>query len=249
MKPPIVIGATGGSGTRVVARIVQRAGVFIGTNRNPAEDAREFVEFYDRWINRFVRRAEIPMSEPEIALMDEDFRDCLTRHRALIPADQHAWGWKEPRSIYLVPFFHERFAGMKFIHVLRDGRDMALSANQNQLRKHGDAILDHSHDGLPPSVRAAALWNRINSAAADYGEPVLGACSLRVRFEDLCKDPEIVIKTIYVFLGCDENACPATTEVRPPESIGRWRTSTTPELTQAIHAHAEPALTRFGYFP
>ena len=39
---PYVIGATGGSGTRVTARIVRAAGVYIGTELNPYEDAVAF---------------------------------------------------------------------------------------------------------------------------------------------------------------------------------------------------------------
>jgi hypothetical protein len=53
---PLVIGATGGSGTRVVAAIVRRAGYFIGTNLNNSLDSMEFPTMYDRWINRFQLR-------------------------------------------------------------------------------------------------------------------------------------------------------------------------------------------------
>src|SRR5229473_2819288 len=51
---PVVIGATGGSGTRVVARIAKLAGYNLGTNLNSAEDALEFYSFHDKWINPFV---------------------------------------------------------------------------------------------------------------------------------------------------------------------------------------------------
>jgi hypothetical protein len=50
---PSIMGATGGSGTRVVARIARRTGLFIGANLNPAEDALEIAAYYDRWINPY----------------------------------------------------------------------------------------------------------------------------------------------------------------------------------------------------
>src|SRR5215467_6488793 len=138
---PVVIGATGGSGTRVIASIIRRAGYFIGSNLNASLDSMEFPTMYDRWINRFQLRNLAPLCEEENALMAGDFVECLSRHRSTIPEGQRLWGWKEPRSILLLPFLDERLPGMRFIHVIRDGRDMAFSANQNQLRKHGDAVL------------------------------------------------------------------------------------------------------------
>jgi sulfotransferase family protein len=248
MKSPVVIGAMGGSGTRVIARLVEGAGVFIGTNRNRAEDAREFVEFYDRWINRYLGREVLPLSQAEQAAMAREFQDCVARHCATIPAPDLDWGWKEPRSIYLVPFFRKRFPSLKFIHVIRDGRDMALSKNQNQLRKHGEAVLDPASDSLPALVRSAILWSRINRAAADYGESVLGDRYLRVRFEDVCQDPKGATERIYAFLersGADVSA--ALEVVSPPDSIGRWRVCPDAELIQATEIHARRALVRFGY--
>ena len=42
---PNTIGATGGSGTRVVARIVREGGMFTGTDLNAYEDALPFGEY------------------------------------------------------------------------------------------------------------------------------------------------------------------------------------------------------------
>ena len=53
---PLIIGATGGSGTRVVARIVQRAGYDLGTYLNEANDALALRPFHDRWI--YLQRAD-----------------------------------------------------------------------------------------------------------------------------------------------------------------------------------------------
>ena len=50
---PYIIGATGGSGTRVVARIVRAGGLHIGKNITGAEDAVDFGAYSDRWIDTF----------------------------------------------------------------------------------------------------------------------------------------------------------------------------------------------------
>ena len=49
---PGVIGATGGSGTRVLAAIVQRGGMFVGSDLNRSLDALDFAAFFDRWVGR-----------------------------------------------------------------------------------------------------------------------------------------------------------------------------------------------------
>ena len=71
--------------------------------------------------------------------MLDDLGVLLVEHCATLEPGR-PWGWKEPRSIYLLPFFHQQLPALRFLHVVRDGRDMALSANQNQLRKHGNGL-------------------------------------------------------------------------------------------------------------
>jgi hypothetical protein len=136
-----VIGATGGSGTRVVVRIVRHAGFFMGTNLNVAQDALDFKDFHDRWINLYLseKRTQMPRAQKE--LMVKEFQVCVKKHRNSIPDENMKWGWKAPRSILLLPFIHSQYQQMKFIHVIRDGRDIAYSKNKNQLKKHGKVLL------------------------------------------------------------------------------------------------------------
>jgi hypothetical protein len=48
---PIVVGGTGGSGTRVVRAVLARAGAFMGVRLNGAGDAMDFEPFLDATIN------------------------------------------------------------------------------------------------------------------------------------------------------------------------------------------------------
>lgn len=247
MKPPVVIGALGGSGTRVVARIVRHACFFTGTRLNASEDAMEFVEFYDRWINRFVRRNEVLLTDTDTAKMDSEFIDCITSHRADMPEEDENWGWKEPRSIYLLTFFHNHFPVIIFIHVIRDGRDMAFSSNQNQLRKHGNFLLDSRYDAFAQPIRTAVLWNHVNLTASDYGEREMGDHYLCIRFEDLCRDAKATVRRIAMFLENKIDMDNVLKEIVLPESIGRWQSCDDLELPMNIANHAKQALVRFGY--
>lgn len=257
---PLVIGATGGSGTRVFARIAREAaGYDLGTGLNIAEDAVAFERFHDVWVNHELR-AEGPHpagpyhGPPEMVAA---FRAALASHRKTgarnEPADAaDRWGWKAPRTMLMLPFLHAQFPQLKFIHVIRDGRDVAFSKNQNQARKHGCMLLSNWRERwlAPLAVRSATVWARANLRAAEYAERRLGADQyMVVRFEDLCADPRDVAARILNFLGGDAtdraNAI-AEAEVEPPSSMGRWREHR-PALVRRIEEAAGEALRKFGY--
>lgn len=241
-----MIGATGGSGTRVTARIVRDAGTFIGTELNNYEDALTFGEFSDTWINRYVAAGEAGRD----ALTDEmlaDYRVRLENHLSTKPADAVAWGWKEPRSIYLLPFFDEQMPTLRFLHFIRDGRDMAFSDNQQQLRKHGRTVFGGKWPAWRAPLRSIELWNRVNLQAADFGERVLGDRYLRVRFEDLCNEPAETVARIFTFFGLEGDAEEvAAREVKPPGSLGRWRNEGK-RIVADMERRAGESLSRFGY--
>ena len=247
---PLIIGATGGSGTRVVARIVQRAGYDIGTYLNEANDALALRPFHDRWINRYLKaqNAGSELSRLDREQMARDFEIALARHIAPNAESGPLWGWKAPRSIYLLPFLRPRFPDLKFIQVVRDGRDMAFSKNQNQLRKHGALVLSRRERWFSPGpVRSVLLWARINLGAAEFGERQLGSGYFVVRFEDLCRQPVETTRALLRFLNIPlDPESIASSEILAPSSIGRWRNHSD-RLLGKMTAAGETALRKFGY--
>jgi hypothetical protein len=236
---PCVIGATGGSGTRVVARSVRRGGLFIGDDLNRSEDALDFAAFSDRWVNKVVGGSRPP------ELVDE-LRALAARQFRRRPANVSAWGWKEPRSLYLLPLLDAELPSLRFLHVVRDGRDMAYSENQMQLRKHGHAVLE-DEQGHSEAIRSIALWNDVNVRAADYGERVLGERYRRVRFEDLCAHPVETIAEIFGHFRLDGDIERiAAEEIRSPGTSGRWRTRDAETVAQ-LEQRAGEGLAYFGY--
>ena len=95
--------------------------------------------------------------------------------------------------MYVLPLIHARFPKMSFVHVLRDGRDMAVSDNRNQLRKHYAALFGEPSSELDHQA-ALRLWSATNVMVARWGERVLGERYLQVRFEDLCQRPEELLR-------------------------------------------------------
>jgi Sulfotransferase family len=219
--------------------------MFIGTNLNPYEDALELGLYSDRWIDRYVA-ADAQVDAETADAMLADLQQVVDEHLADVPGDMACWGWKEPRSIYLLPFFDSAMPGFRFVHFVRDGRDMAFSDNQNQLIKHGRAVLGEDVRRKSPE-QSIALWNAVNLRAADYGETSMGERYLRVRFEDLCSDPAGTARAVYGFLDLRGDPGDAASEqVSPPATLGRWRDEK-PATIRALEEAAGPALTRFGY--
>lgn len=243
---PFVIGATGGSGTRVVARIVRAAGMYIGNDLNRYEDALPFASFSDRWINEYLGSGKRPSGEDR-QRMGDDLLSIVDDHLSHRPEEAICWGWKEPRSIYLLPFLNEEMPKLRFLHFLRDGRDMAFSENQQQLKKHGAAVLEGGSRWRRRPYRSISLWARVNADAADYGERELGDRYLRVRFEDLCARPGETARRILDFFGLDGDAeAIGAAEVKPPSTLARWKTKGG-RTVQTLERFGEPALSRFGY--
>lgn len=243
---PGVIGATGGSGTRVLARIVRAGGMFIGTDLNPYEDAVAMGAFSDRWIDR-VYPIDTRLDEATRGEMGSELSAVLDRHLSDMPGATRLWGWKEPRSIYLLPFFESYFDDFRYVHFVRDGRDMAYSDNQTAFIKHGATVLGEPRKRGQTPFQTIAVWNLVNERAADFGEQVLGDRYLRIRFEDLCADPASTARAVYEFFGLEGDAeGVATSEVRPPSTLGRWRDEK-PENVRRLQEIAGPSLRRFGY--
>jgi len=246
---PNIIGSTGGSGTRVVARIVHRGGMFMGTQLSESEDAIDFGQYSTRWINTFmaVRSSSLPPAiETE---MLQEIQTILARHLANLDLSKSLppWGWKEPRSIFLLPFFHKHFPKMKFLHILRDGRDMAYFNNQNQLRKHGSTLVEPAEQQWSQPLQSMALWSRLHLLTAEYGEKNMPGQYLRVRYEDLCFEPIATIERIFEFFGLSGDVQKiAEEEVSPPATIGRWR-SQDAQMVARLHQIGSAALQKFGY--
>ncbi|MFN2594520.1 MAG: sulfotransferase [Actinomycetota bacterium] len=105
-------------------------------------------------------------------------------------AGRERWGDKTPRYIEHIPFLAELFGDAKFIHLIRDGRNVALS--------YADVPFG------PKSIGAAAqLWAERVSMGMRDGRPLGGDRYFELRYEDLVDDAEGEIKDTCAFLELD----------------------------------------------
>ena len=152
-------------------------------------------------VDEIVSRTAAPTFVEIVRAMFERYADHVGRPR---------WGEKTPHNVYFVPEIAGDFPDARFIHLVRDGRDVAAE----QLR---------SAFG-PRNVYAAALLWRQTMAAGLGGRADLKPTRwLDVRYETLVAEPEAELRRILGFL--QEDFDPAV--LRPEESeIARRRAET-----------------------
>jgi len=233
-------------------RIVRRTGRYMGSNLNPFDDALDLARFDWHWGVRYLR-ARATGKEQEMAVwMARDHDEAVFRHLAPLGDRRQApWGWKHPHSYLMLPFLNERHRDLRFVHVVRDGRDMAFSSNQQQALHYGPvAPGERGASAAAGAVRSAAFWAWANGLAAEDGRRHLGERYLCVRFEDLCEEPRGTVARLLDF-ACDgaaddELIAQAVAEISPPASVGRWRRAEV-NLATAVTDAARPVLRRFGY--
>ncbi|MES2466729.1 MAG: sulfotransferase [Verrucomicrobiota bacterium] len=96
------------------------------------------------------------------------------------------WGDKTPGYAQHMEAIRALIPESKFIHLIRDGRDVALSLRAQPFSP-GPTMTDQ-----------AKLWMEMTAAARRSAEG-LGGC-MEVRYEQLVRDPEPVLREICVFL-------------------------------------------------
>ena len=233
---PIVIGGTGGSGTRLIAQMLMAAGVDLGRSVNGSLDALAFVPLYDIYVDAYLRGESIDRSG-----FEEHLAASIRSHRG----DRHAypWGWKNPRSLFILSLLDDSLPDLRFIHVIRHGLDMATSRNQNQLHLHGEALLGDDANCVPQAIASALLWQRANTNAADYGEQNMPGRYWRVRYEDVCRDPTQALAPVLDGLAL---APPRNGWPRVQPSPARWR-NMDPALRDRLAEAIGGTMNRFGY--
>ncbi len=136
------------------------------------------------------------------------------------PAPARRWGWKEPNTHVFLPALDAAIPGLRYIHVLRDGLDMAFSNNTWQMR-HWEHLYGLADDpALPRPQRQLRYWIAANHAAITYGRAHMPGRFLAIRYEDFCADPAGHWPRLRALIDAPEGlALPA--DLVQPTSIGR----------------------------
>lgn len=201
IKPSVVIvGGTDGSGTRRVVQVLSELGVKMVSEDpetydihadlvggwppivspvirhtrsllyHPQRLATTFPQ-HNRQVNslqRLLQQVEIDSHKPTSHVLAKG--GVLPRPVGVSAANAQ-YGFKAPVSMTLLPYWHSLIPNLLFLHVLRDGRDIAFSVNQGPVDKfYADMYANAADLRLSPPQKAIKLWSDWNTALYRYAE-------------------------------------------------------------------------------
>ncbi|HTY26463.1 MAG TPA: sulfotransferase [Desulfomonilaceae bacterium] len=117
--------------------------------------------------------------------------------------DKPRWGQKTPNNLYFMPQILENFPNAQFVYITRDGRDASVTSIESAF-------------GAGNIYGAAYTWNAANSFVKPFRKSLPPSVWFDVRYEELVREPETVLKKVCEFLG----------ETFSPEMLGFYKTAT-----------------------
>jgi hypothetical protein len=211
-------------------------------------------EWYD---SRLYTRSGLTPEEIEPRVMSEcrnggDFLRILMEE---ICRKQGVERWAEttPDHLLYLDRIKQTIPNALIVHVIRDGRDVALSwEKKSQIRRL-------PWDRRRPAMAAGIFWEWFVTRGRRMGRELAGDY-VEIHYEDLVRQPEVVLKWLEAFVAHDLNyerikkvaigsvAAPNTAFNDDPRSpIGRWQTDLTPSELYTLERLIGGSLKEVGY--
>jgi hypothetical protein len=201
-KVPLVVGGSDGSGTRAFVRLLASMGVpmllddavtmdigasllYAGQGWPPLVKEALLYRKYpvDQWPSSVQNQSQFQLHKLRSHLDKRSARQ-LRKLQSMyhIMSSQLAtsvsYGFKAPITMVLVPLIQAYLypTGFKYVHVVRDGRDIALSSNQSPLKKFfnatypDDAAARLARFRTMTPVLAMQLWNDWNADLFEWAQ-------------------------------------------------------------------------------
>lgn len=160
----------------------------------------------------------------------------LAQHNGMV-----RWGDKTPQYNRDLSRLLELFPDAQFVHVVRDGRDVALSIGKTAF-------------GPKNACEAALDWFNALNAIERFSKTVPTVQFVEVRYEDLTSEPAKVLEGLAGFLGIDDRSGDLSAVIRrrvgsdvKSNNSGKWRQALSRRDVERFEAMAGDALTRHGY--
>ncbi len=254
----ILIGGCGRSGTTLLRELLNRhSRIAVGPETAILCDIPSPGRLAGEWgLTGAAVRARLASSASVVRFAEGFFRDYATAQ------GKARWGDKTPRNIRALPRLLHQFPAARFIHIIRDGRDVACSLRNHprEVIRRGKVVPNTLNK---PIGRCALRWvEDAGFGLAFHSHPRV----LEVRYEALVLEPEAALRRVCEFLG--EEFEPAmldassgapdlarsrrlnntnATESITPASLARWRRDMTPDERRDFVRVAGELLIALGY--
>jgi len=261
LPPPIIVFNKSHSGSRLLAELLRGQGVFMGAELNDSRDALAFLPLVEATVLSYYPDYQALWQQaiwPD--WLQEQISQTLDRHLAGYRPDA-PWGLKLCEATFILPLLVRLFPQARFVHLLRDGRDVAFSdhvaSDQNfwrkiyfettQVQSWLGMSLDHAAYERRSYLYNARHWQESVRVGRAYGA-MLGPACRELRYEALCADLPGQGRELLAWLGLPSDAAVLSRLAASvqPGSIGKYRKQ--PAARQrAVQALIEPTLLACGY--
>ena len=178
---------------------------------------------------------------------------------------------KNPENCFVVPFLTRAFPDARFVQIIRDGRDVAVShaekpwlsaksAGTGRRGRGGQAWGPWARWWVEPEraeefeaasdlTRTAWSWRRFTDSARTALAKLPAERVLTVRYEDVVQRPQEAAETIAAFFGHSEPPASlrAALATADPSSIGRWRAALDDDGRADVEREAGALVQELGY--
>ena len=230
MKQPIIIIGMHRSGTSMLTRTLQAAGLFMGKYREKNDESLYFLEI-NNWI---LKQTNATWDNPYCySFNNRKFKEAIKRvfrirskffaykylgwnnyfkYRTLDNID-FKWGWKDPRNSFTIDIWKEIYPSAKIIHIYRNPVDVA-----NSLKVRAEKLESSYKNNIFKRLREVFLKGKTNYTHSyrvlnleegyklwkEYTLNCLNVDNaLHIKYEDLLSCPNKYLKEIFSFINLD----------------------------------------------
>ncbi|QGJ69132.1 Sulfotransferase family protein [Planctomycetales bacterium 10988] len=261
---PVLLLGHGSSGTSILSRLFrQYLKISFGTESqfiirflkrlpmygdlNQDENLSRLVEHLcqERWFSRCEEKFGFRTTPNEILSRIEDrtYRGVLNAIFESLAEHQgmDRWGDKTPEYVFDLPLLKELWPEAKYIHLIRDGRDVALSVMGR-------------YWGPKNIYTAAREWNEAVCLIDAFVETLPSEQICEVRYEDLLSQPKQTFARLIEFLGISNSTDDLLAQLEPhllqdlnQGNWDKWKRAWTEKEQLAFEQIGWKALQRHGY--
>lgn len=180
---------------------------------------------------------------------------------------------KTPRNCFLIDFLSQAFPGSQFIHIIRDGRDAALSYSKKPWLQSSQAKSGKTEPGgysygpyarfwVEPELvekfetttdihRCVWAWRRFTESALEGMSKLPKNRCYELRYEALVNNPADEADRLLKFMSIEsplsrEQFHRAVSKAKPT-SVGQWKKELSIDQQQQVEAEAGALLSKLGY--
>ncbi len=239
-------------------RLVQLAtsGADIPLTKSLAQNAVDYHRFYRLGLDRAVVESIVAISDTYQEFVGRIYQTVAAR------AGKQLVGEKTPDFIRRAAVLHGLFPEAKLIHIIRDGRDVALSLRDWATPTKGPGRLGIWKRN--PIGAAALWWRSLIRQWQLQTRDLPRSCHLVIRYEDLLADPPAILNNVCQFLELDYSPDMLNYHVgksvtqtglsakkswaQPKAGLRDWRRDLSAHEIEIFECLAGPDLAAFGYY-